>query len=104
MSETNWEKFDQLTDEDIDLTDNPPLTEEQMSAMRPLGEMFPELIQTTAVSLEQDIANWAKHRAAQSDQSVEQIVNSALRAYISHRNEPLEEIVRRVIREELRAA
>ena len=33
-SETNWEKFDSLTEQEIDTSDSPPLTEEFFSKSR----------------------------------------------------------------------
>ena len=41
-SETDWDAFDNLADEDIDYSDIPPLTEEQLQAMRPLHEVLAE--------------------------------------------------------------
>ena len=36
-------RIDRMSDDDIDYSDIPPLTDEQMSAMKPLREVFPEV-------------------------------------------------------------
>jgi hypothetical protein len=41
-SETDWEQFDALADNEIDYSDIPPLTEEQLKAMRPLPQVLAE--------------------------------------------------------------
>ncbi len=41
-SETDWERLENMSDEDIDYSDIPPLTEEQLKAMRPTSEVLAE--------------------------------------------------------------
>jgi hypothetical protein len=41
-SNTDWERLDAMTDDDIDFSDIPPLTEEQLQAMRPHAEVMAE--------------------------------------------------------------
>lgn len=40
---SDLQRIDRMTDEDIDYSDIPPLTDEQLSAMRPLRELLPEV-------------------------------------------------------------
>jgi hypothetical protein len=42
-SETNWERLEAMTDEEIDFSDIPELTDEQLKAMRPTRELIPAL-------------------------------------------------------------
>ncbi len=95
-----------MTDEEIDYSDIPPLSEEQLARMRPLGEVLPHLVQMReqiVVALESDIAEWVQEKAQHSAQEYKIIVNRALRVYIEQEKEPLEETLRRIIREELQA-
>jgi len=39
-SETDWERLDAMTDDDIDFSDIPPLTEEDFKRMKPAKEFF----------------------------------------------------------------
>jgi hypothetical protein len=41
-SQTDWERLDAMTDEDIDFSDIPELTAEQLQAMKPVHEFFAE--------------------------------------------------------------
>jgi uncharacterized protein (DUF4415 family) len=55
------------------------------------------------IRLDADILDWFRAQAsAQGGGNYQTMINQALRAFIeSHRVEPLEEVVRRVVREEL---
>ena len=101
MSKTDWERVRLMTDEDIDFSDIPPATPEQMAKAIPLGQMFPELVQTQyVVALDEDIAEWAQRMGNDQNLDYEEIVNHILREYITAQ-ESLEDTLRRVIREEL---
>lgn len=55
------------------------------------------------IPLDDEILDWFRaeaHRAGGGNYQT--LINNVLREYIRQRNEPLEEIVRRVVREELR--
>ena len=41
-SQTDWERLDAMTDDDIDFSDIPKLTAEQLQSMRPAREVFAE--------------------------------------------------------------
>lgn len=41
-SQTDWNRLDEMKDEDIDLSDIPELTAEQLQSMRPAREVFAE--------------------------------------------------------------
>jgi hypothetical protein len=41
-SQTDWERLDAMTDDDIDFSDIPELTAEQLKSMKPVREFFAE--------------------------------------------------------------
>ncbi|OQX03880.1 MAG: hypothetical protein BWK80_54760 [Desulfobacteraceae bacterium IS3] len=46
-------RIDRMSDDDIDYSDIPPLTDEQLSAMRPLCDFLPEIVhQKKKISIE----------------------------------------------------
>ncbi len=56
------------------------------------------------IRLDDDILEWFKHQVhAAGGGNYQSLINTALREYIDRRREPLEDTLRRVIREELRA-
>jgi uncharacterized protein (DUF4415 family) len=73
-SETNWERVDALTDETIDTSDIPPLTEAFFA--RASLRMAQEFT-TVTVQVDSDVWEWFK---AQGDECERQI-NTALRIY-----------------------
>ncbi|NIR51850.1 BrnA antitoxin family protein [candidate division KSB1 bacterium] len=95
-----------MPDEDIDYSDIPPLTDEQFAAMKPLRVVFPKLAQRKTritIRLDSDIVQWFKQQVQETGGNYQSLINQALRDYIAYQNEPFEDILRRVIREELRA-
>ena len=82
-SKTNWERFDAMTDEEIDTSDSPPLTEEFFAKaqwMMP-GEKSPRpaVNETVKVELELDpkILAWFQSQG----QDYPQRMRAALRLY-----------------------
>ncbi len=54
------------------------------------------------IRLDQDLVDWFKGQThADGGGNYQALINAALREYISQKREPLEETLRRVIREEL---
>lgn len=108
MLKSDWVKLEQLTDEEIDFSDIPPLTDEQLAKMKPLREVLPQVVPNKVritIRLDADILNWFKDEIGQAGGgSYQALINMALREYIESQKEPLEETLRRVIREELQAA
>ena len=52
-----------------------------------------------------DIIDWFRDRAEeQGGGNYQTMINDALRIFIEHQNEPLEDLLRRVVRDELKAA
>jgi uncharacterized protein (DUF4415 family) len=56
------------------------------------------------IRLDKDIVEWFKSRVEKSGGgSYQTLLNNALREYIKYRDEPIEKVIRRVVREELHA-
>lgn len=88
--------LDEMTDDMIDFSDIPPLTDEQLAGMKPLRNLFPQLSNKalTTVQLETDVVSWFKEKASGSagKDDYQTLLNSALRFYIQQQKEPLEKI------------
>ena len=57
------------------------------------------------IRLDKDIIEWFKSRVEESGGgNYQTLLNKALREYIQHQEEPIEKVLRRVVREELHAA
>jgi uncharacterized protein (DUF4415 family) len=56
------------------------------------------------IRLDKDIVEWFKSRVEKSGGgNYQTLLNNALREYIKYRDEPIEKVIRRVVREELHA-
>ncbi len=61
--------------------------------------------QRITIRLDKDVIEWFKSQVeAAGGGNYQTLLNEALREYIGRREEPLEKILRRVVREELHAA
>ena len=98
-SQTDWAYIDALQDEDIDLTDIPQVTEEQMSraVLRVGGKPVPKGKVRVTMFLDAAIVAYFKARAG--GRGYQTLINETLKENIHERD--LETILRRVIREEL---
>ena len=57
------------------------------------------------IRLDRDLVEWFKSKAeAQGGGNYQTMLNDALRTYMERQEQPLEEVIRRVVREELHAA
>ena len=57
------------------------------------------------IRLDDDVIDWFRRQVDEAGGgNYQSLINEALRQYISHSREPLEETLRRVIREEIRRA
>ena len=100
-SQTDWEYVDALQDEDIDLSDIPEVTAEQMARARLRVDGQPVPKGKVRVSMFLDAAVVAYFKAQAGERDYQTLINEALKANI--REHDLEAILRRVIREELAA-
>jgi uncharacterized protein (DUF4415 family) len=56
------------------------------------------------IRLDKDIVEWFKSRVEKSGGgNYQTLLNNALREYMKYRDEPIEKVIRRVVREELHA-
>jgi len=57
------------------------------------------------IRLDRDVVGWFKSQVeAAGGGNYQTLLNNALREYMTSRNEPIEKVLRRVVREELHAA
>ena len=57
------------------------------------------------IRLDRDIVDWFRTKVEeQGGGNYQSMLNDALRKHIEHQDQPLEEVLRRVVREELRAS
>jgi len=57
------------------------------------------------IRLDRDIIDWFRTKVEeQGGGNYQTMLNDALRAYMEHQDQPLEEVIRRVVREELHIA
>ncbi|MBF0179889.1 MAG: BrnA antitoxin family protein [Magnetococcales bacterium] len=69
------------------------------------GPILPQAGRTRiTICLSDDIIQEFRNRAEAAGTGYQTMINDALRAYLEHSKKPLEETIRQVIREELRAA
>jgi uncharacterized protein (DUF4415 family) len=98
-SRSDWERLDAMQDKDIDLSDIPQVTEEQMvrAKLRVGGKPVPKGQVHVALLLDAEVIAYFKAQAG--EENYQSLINEALKARI--REQDLETIVRRVVREEL---
>ncbi len=85
MIRSELDRIDEMSDEMIDYSDIPPLTDEQLAAMKPLSEAQPGVfskIQAT-IRLDEDVLRWFR-RLAQTTGADDYrvLVNAALRQHM----------------------
>ena len=102
---SDLDRLKKMSDEDIDYSDIPPLTDEQLVKMKPLGQILPKTVSNKiriTIRLDADIIKWFKDEVNHvGEGSYQGLINSALRQHIENQKESLEDTLRRVIREEL---
>jgi uncharacterized protein (DUF4415 family) len=100
-SKTDWERLNAMRDEDIDLSDIPEVTEAQMgqAVLRVGGKPITKGKVRVNIYLDAALVEYFKARAG--GRGYQTLINEILKESI--REDRLETIVRRVIREELEA-
>ena len=100
-SRTDWERINNMRDEDIDLSDIPEITDDQMrrARLRVNGRPVPKGKVRINILLDANIIEYFKMKAG--GQGYQSLINEALKTNI--RNHDIEDTLRRVIREELNA-
>jgi uncharacterized protein (DUF4415 family) len=105
MCKNDLEQTDNVVEKEIDYSDIPPLTDAQLATMKPLREVLPRAVPNKVritIRLDADTVQWFKEQVQQAGGgSYQNLINNALRYYIERQREPLEDVLRQVIREEL---
>jgi len=98
-SQTDWKHLHNMRDEDIDLSEIPEVTAEQMAGavLRLGGKPVPKGKVRVNLTLDAGVAAYFKTQGG--GRNFQKLINEALKAKI--REQRLENILRRVIREEL---
>ena len=73
--ETDWERVNKMTDEEIDTSDIPPLTEDFFQHAR---VRLPKRTVKVTVTMDEDVFAWFK----ESGKDYKQRMNAALRIYV----------------------
>ncbi len=101
-SQTNWDRLENMRDEEIDLSDIPEISEEQISkaSLRFGGKPIAKGKIRINILLDANIVAYFKAQAG--GRGYQTLINEALKSNIHHHD--LELILRRIIREELKAS
>lgn len=92
---------------EIDLSETPELTGEELAAMRPSHEVIPGLHaprkQRITIRLDQEIVQFFKEQAQDTGASYQSPINAVLRNYVAHVHSrtDLRSLVREIVQEEL---
>ena len=99
VSETDWEALDKMTDDEIDLSDIPEVTAEQMARaqLRVGGKSISKSKVRVNIYLDAEVIEYFKARAG--GRGYQTLINETLKESMQYNR--MEEILRRVIREEL---
>jgi uncharacterized protein (DUF4415 family) len=98
-SQTDWERIRTMEDKDIDLTDIPEITEEQLAqaTLRVGGKPVSRGKVRVNMYLDTEVVEYFKARAG--NRGYQTLINQTLKE--SMRGDRIESIIRQVIREEL---
>ncbi len=101
-SQTEWERIEAMSDEDIDTSEIPEITGEQMkgAALRFGGKRVSKGKVRVNILLDAEVVAYFKSQAG--GRGYQTLINEALKA--SMRDRDLESTVRRIVREELGAS
>jgi uncharacterized protein (DUF4415 family) len=107
-SQTDWDRLDKMEEEEIDLSDIPALTDEQLKNMRPTAELIPVLAKQNkeriTIRIDSDVINFFRDHAAAEDTNYQTLINAVLRDYTYRQRvqaSTLPALVRKIVREEL---
>ena len=100
-SQTDWERINAMKDRDIDLSDISEVTEEQIASakLRIGGKAIPKEKMRVNILLDANIVAYFK--AKSGGRGYQSLINEALKSNMLYND--MENILRRVVREELQA-
>ncbi len=101
-SQTNWERFKAMEDKEIDLTDIPEITEDQLerATLRVGGKPISKGKIRVNMYLDSEVVEYFKAHAG--NRGYQTLINETLKENM--RGDKIESIIRQVIREELSIA
>jgi uncharacterized protein (DUF4415 family) len=79
-SQTDWERIDKLTDEEIDTSDIPPLDDSFFAKAR---LRMPRAQVPVTMHVDADLLDWFKNQG----EEYESLINNALRSYVEEHKE-----------------
>ena len=85
---SDLKRIDAMADEAIDYSDIPPLTDEQLAAMKPLREIIPAVTRKVRITirLDADVVRWFKDQVeAVGGGNYQPLINAALREHMERR-------------------
>jgi len=85
QQDARLERLAAMTDEEIDFSDIPPITDEQWATRRP-GHLFRPIKQRVTIRLDADVVDWFKREAGSG--RYQTAVNKALRRYMQDHQKP----------------
>jgi predicted DNA binding CopG/RHH family protein len=107
---TDWARLEVMTDEEIDLSDIPELTDEQLQSMRPTDELIPALANRgktrITIRLDDEIIAFFKQQANDNSTNYQTLINAALHHFVvrQEKQDNLRTMVRQLVQEELAKA
>ena len=102
VSQSDMDRVDKMRQDEIDLTDIPEITEEQMSKARLRLAGEPISMGKVRVNILLDAKIVAYFKAQAGGRGYQTLINEALKNIVQQQD--LEIVLRRIIREELKAA
>ncbi len=109
-SGTDWVRLEAMTDTDIDFSDVPELTTEQLKQMRPTGEIIPAFAHSgkkrITIRLDNEILSYFKQQAQDKETNYQTLINGVLRDFVvrNRYEDNLRTLVRGIVTEEMARA
>ncbi|MCA9962803.1 MAG: BrnA antitoxin family protein [Anaerolineales bacterium] len=107
---TDWARLESMTDEEIDLSDIPELTEEQLASMRPTAEVIPALARQgktrITIRLDDDIVTFFKQQAHENNTNYQTLINATLHQVMVQQGKQhdLRTMIKEIVQQELAKA
>lgn len=84
-SKTNWQRFDAIKDDDIDMSEIPELDDEWFKNAR---VVLPQETKAISFQIDQEVLQWFKSKA--KGRRYQRLMNAVLRAYVRKQKEHTE--------------
>lgn len=82
---TDWQRFDAINDDDIDVSEIPALDDEWFENAK---VVLPQKTKSISFQVDRDVLEWFKSKA--SGQKYQRLMNAVLRAYVRKQKEHIE--------------